>query len=153
MSATLLYRIAAVLLILFAAAHTLGFLSFIPSTAEGIAVRDAMNNVHFQVKDHSYSYGAFYRGFGLYITAYLLFSAYLAWHLGRMAAEHPQAIGALGWVFCGLQLVSVVLSWVYLAAAPTITSALLAACLSLAAWRVRKATARGVTLAAAASLG
>lgn len=153
MRATLLYRIAAVLLILFATAHTFGFLSFVPPTPEGVAVRDAMNNVHFQVRDQSYSYGNFYRGFGLFITAFLLFAALLAWHLGRLAAKQPQAIGALGWAFCGLQLVSVVLSWIYISAPPTITSALLALCLGLAAWRVQKANARGVTLAAAANLG
>jgi hypothetical protein len=141
MTATLLYRIAAVVLILFATAHTFGFLSFTPPTPEGVAVRDAMNNVHFQVKNHSYSYGNFYRGFGLFITAYLLFSAFLAWHLGNMAAKNPQAIGALAWVFFGLQLVSLALSWTYIAAAPAILSALVALCLGLAAWRVRAAKA------------
>jgi len=48
MNATLLYRIASVLLILFAAGHTIGFLNFTPPTAEGIAVRDAMQNVQFK---------------------------------------------------------------------------------------------------------
>src|SRR5260370_1038563 len=48
MKATLLYRIASVLFILFAAGHTFGFLSFKPASPEGLAVRDAMNNVHFQ---------------------------------------------------------------------------------------------------------
>ena len=47
MNATILYRIAAVLLILFAVGHTLGFLSFKPASAEGQAVRDAMNSVRF----------------------------------------------------------------------------------------------------------
>src|SRR5260370_3244735 len=136
MTATLWYRIAAVVLILFATAHTFGFLSFTPPTPEGVAVRDAMNNVHFQVKNHSYSYGNFYRGFGLFITAYLLFSAFLAWHLGNMAAKNPQAIGALAWVFFRLQLVSLALSWTYIAAAPAISSALVPLWLGLAAWGV-----------------
>jgi hypothetical protein len=38
MNATLLYRIAAGLFILFAIGHTSGFLSFRPSTGEGLAV-------------------------------------------------------------------------------------------------------------------
>lgn len=136
MNATLLYRIAAVLLILFAAAHTFGFLSFTPPTPEGVAVRDAMNNVHFQVKNHSYSYGSFYKGFGLFATAYLLFAAFLAWHLGAMAAKHPQAIGSLAWVFFGLQLVSLGLSWIYIAPPPAIASGLVAACAGWAALRL-----------------
>jgi len=63
MRATLLYRIASVLLLLFALGHTVGFLKFKPPTAEGVAVRDAMTNVHFQVSGRDYTYGGFYRGF------------------------------------------------------------------------------------------
>src|SRR5215472_10751607 len=133
MTATLLYRIAAVLLILFAAAHTFGSLTFTPPTPEAVAVRDAMNNVHFQ----GYSYGNFYKGFSLSITAYLLFLAFLAWHLGSVAAKQPEAIGALGWMFCLSQAATLIVAWIYIGAAPAITSAAVAACLGLAAWRVR----------------
>jgi len=138
MRATLLYRIASVSFVLFAAGHTFGFLNFKPPTAEGLAVRDAMNNVHFGA---NLSYGAFYVGFGLYVTLYLLFSAFLAWHLSRLASRLPQAIGALGWVFFAVQLVSIALSCVYIAAPPAVFSALVAACLGWAMWRVRRAEA------------
>jgi hypothetical protein len=37
-------------------------LSLRAPSAEGRAVFDAMNMVHFQVRGASYSYGAFYRG-------------------------------------------------------------------------------------------
>lgn len=131
-----LYRIASVLLVLFAAGHTFGFLKFKPATAEGLAVRDAMNNVHFQVGGSTFSYGGFYTGFGLYISLYLLFSAFLAWHLGTVASKSPQAIGALGWVFCAVQVVSLVLSWKYFSAPPAVFSAVIAICLGWAAWLV-----------------
>jgi hypothetical protein len=98
MNATLLYRIAAFILVLFAAGHTLGFLKFKAPTPEGVAVQQAMDNVRFSLGSKSYTYGDFYRGFGLFCTAYLLFAAFLAWHLGTMARSIPQAIGALGWV-------------------------------------------------------
>ena len=134
MKAVTLYRIASVLLVLFAAGHTFGFLKFKPSSAEGLAVRDAMNNVHFQVGGSTFTYGGFYTGFGLYITLYLLFSAFLAWHLGTIASNSPQAIGALGWVFCAVQVVSLILSWKYFSAAPAVFSAAVAICLGWAAW-------------------
>ena len=67
MTATLLYRIAAVVLLLFAAGHTFGFLKFQPPTPEGVAVRDAMDNVQFKLGSRSYTYGDFYRGFGLFV--------------------------------------------------------------------------------------
>jgi len=46
----------------------------------------------------------------------------------------PQAIGALGWVFFGLQIVGIALSWRYFVLPPTIFSALLAILTGWAAW-------------------
>jgi hypothetical protein len=137
MKATLLYRIASVLFILFAAGHTFGFLKFKPASPEGLAVRDAMNNVHFQVSGSSFTYSQFYTGFGLYATLYLLFAAFLAWHLGDLARSNPSAIGALAWVFVAVQVGSLVLSWKYFLLPPVILSALVAACLAWAGWLVR----------------
>jgi hypothetical protein len=131
--ATLLYRIGSLVLILFAAGHTYGFLAFKPPTAEGRAVFESMQNVRFQVKSAVYSYGGFYQGFGLSITANLLLLVYLSWHLGSMAATNPQSIGFLGWAFFALQLVSLVLSWIYFSAGPAILSGLLAVLLGWAA--------------------
>lgn len=143
MNATLLYRIAAVLLILFALGHTVGFLKFKPPTPEGLAVRDAMNNVRFQLRGAQFSYGGFYTGFGLFATAYLLFAAFLAWHLGGLASTNPQAIGMLAWAFFTLQLASLVLSWIYFLAPPVVLSGLIAFCTGWAAWLVRGAAAGG----------
>jgi len=137
MTATLWYRIAALLLVLFAAGHTVGFLRFKPPTPEALAVRDAMNNVQFQVRGTTFSYGGFYRGFGLFVTAYVLFSAFLAWHLSGLAARNPEAIGSLGWVFLAVQLASVALSWIFFAPAVGVFSGVIALCLGWAAWLVR----------------
>jgi hypothetical protein len=134
MTATLLYRISAFVLVLFAAGHTLGFLKFKAPTPEGVAVQQAMDDVRFSLGAKSYTYGDFYRGFGLFCTAYLLFAAFLAWHLGAMARNNPQAIGALGWVFFGLQAIGIVLSWKYFVPPPIIFSAVLAVLTGWAAW-------------------
>jgi hypothetical protein len=134
MTATLLYRIAAGLFVFFAAAHTVGFLRFTPPTPEGKAVFASMDDVTFQVGRGTYSYGRFYVGFGLYVTVYLLFSAFLAWHLGGLAATTPRAIGALGWVFFALQLTTLVISWIHFSPPPVVTSAVIAACVGWAVW-------------------
>ncbi len=134
MTATLLYRIAALLLVLFAAGHTVGFLKFKPPNPEGLAVRDAMDNVHLQVGGGKLTYGDFYRGFGLFCTVYLLFAAYLAWHLGSMAHSNSQAIGTLGWAFFVLQLASIVVSWIYFLPPPVVLSTAVAICTGWAAW-------------------
>jgi hypothetical protein len=137
MNATLLYRIAAAALLLFAMGHTLGFLKFKPRNAEGVAVLDAMNSVRLQVGSGKLTYGHFYRGFGLFCTLYLLFAAYLSLFLGGLARSNPQAIGSLAWVFFALQLASLVVSWIYFLPPPAIFSALLAVLTGWAAWLVK----------------
>jgi len=49
-------------------------------------------------------------GFGLLFTVYLLFSAFLAWHLGGLARKNPETTGALGWSIFTVQVVNLVLS-------------------------------------------
>ena len=141
MKATWLYRIAAILLVLFSLGHTIGFLNFKPPTPEGIAVHNAMNNVHFQMSGASLSYGSFYVGFGLFVTAYLLFVAFVAWHLSGLAGKTPQLIGTLGWGLFAVQVASLVLSWIYFAGPPIAFSGVLAVCLGWAAWSVQGARA------------
>ena len=134
MTATVLFKIACVVLILFAAGHTFGFLTFKPPSPEGLAVYDAMNNVHFQVGGSKFSYGNFYRGFGLSITVFMLFEAFLAWQLGLLAGSHPGATVVLGWALCAVQVVSVILSWIYFSAVPATFSLAVAVCLGWASW-------------------
>ena len=151
MKSTWLYRIAAILLILFATAHTFGFLKFIPPTSEGRAVLDGMNTVSLQ-PGSVYTFGGFYRGFGLFVTAYLLFSAYLAWYLGSSARRLsvaaaptagipatavPTPAGSLPWVFFFLQLVSLAITCKYFPAPPIISFALVALFSGLAAALMR----------------
>ena len=126
MNATLLYRISAILLVLFAIGHTVGFLKFKPDTPAGVSVMEAMNSVQFQISGKPYTYGMFYEGFGLFATAYLLFAAFLAWHMGMVARATPQALGALAWVFFALNLISAALSWRYFLLPPLVLSVLIA---------------------------
>lgn len=132
-AACALYRAAAVVFVLFAAGHTFGFLSFTPPTAEGVAVRDAMDRVHFSVGNASFSYGGFYRGFGLSATASMLFQAFLAWQLGAMVRTAPRAASSIGWGLCILQVVGFALSCLYFAIAPALFSLAVAVLIGLAA--------------------
>jgi hypothetical protein len=75
MNATLLYRIAAVLFFLFGVGHLYGSLTFLPSSAEGRAVFQAMQDVHFTEKGASLSYGGFLRGFTISLGVQLFFSS------------------------------------------------------------------------------
>jgi hypothetical protein len=139
MSATILFRIASVVFLLFALGHTVGFLSFKPPTAEGLAVRTAMSDVVFKVAGSDLSYGEFYRGFGLSCTVSMLFSAILCWQLGALATVHPQAIAGVAWSLFGVQVVGVVLSVKYFGLPPAIFSAALTAILGWAAFQLSHA--------------
>jgi hypothetical protein len=132
MKATWLFRVAAVAFLLFAAGHTLGFLTFRAPTPEGRAVFDAMHQVHFTVGNTEYSYGNFYLGFGLSCSVAMLFSAFLAWHLGTLARGLPQAIGALGWVFFAVQVAGVLICLKYFGVPQVAFSLAVAVCIGAA---------------------
>jgi hypothetical protein len=138
MTSVWLYRASAVIFVLFAIGHTVGFMSFKPPTAEGMAVLEAMNRVHFQVGGATFSYGGFYNGFGIEISLFNLFSAFLAWHLAGLVRRSPGAIGLLGWTFFALNVGGVVLSAIYFSVIPTVMGSVVAICLGVAAGLVPK---------------
>lgn len=141
MKPTLLYRIACGLFILFAVTHTMGLLNSKQPSPEVAAVRTAMNSVHWRFIGSDITYGGIYLGFGLLLTAALLFSAFVAWHLGWLAGTNPQAIGGLGWAFFVFAVANLALGWIFFFAGPIVASALIAACLGWAAWLVSSGTA------------
>jgi hypothetical protein len=137
MKATWLYRLTAILLLLFAAGHTIGFLKFVPPTADGQAALAAMNTAHLDNSGPTYTYGMFYRGFGISISAYLLFCAYLAWQLGKLARTFPSATGSLPAAFVALQLANLIIAIVYFPTAPISFSAVVFLCAAAAAVATR----------------
>ena len=137
MNATLLYRIASGVLVFFAIGHTYGFLHFKPPSPEVQAVWDGMRNAQFQIGSFRVTIRGFYNGFGLLVTTYMCFTAFLSWHLGNLARTNPAAIGGLGWAFVVVQLASLWLSWYYFFAGPVVFSALAVVCVAWAAWLVR----------------
>jgi hypothetical protein len=127
------FRITAVLMLLFAIGHTLGFLAFRPSAAEGQAVWASMNNVHITEHGSIFTYGGFYRGFGLSLSAFQLFFAWLAWILASMARQRAPGIRAIAWGMFAVMLAEIVLSLRYFSVEPAIFSVISALCFAMAA--------------------
>ena len=100
-----------------------------------------VNNVRFPGGHAGFTYAQVVLGFGLFCSLYFLFAAYLASHLGGLARTNPQAIGTLSWVFFAVQLASLLMSKIYLAAVPFIISALIAICTGWAAWSLKRPSA------------
>ena len=132
MSSSLFYRIAAVLLVLFAIGHTLGFRQTRGMTGADSVV-SLMKSVHFTVQGFPRVYYDFFVGFGLFVTAFLLFSALLSWQL---ASVSQHVFAEIPWVTWGLVvcfLAVTILSWAYFFLAPVIFSILITACLTAGA--------------------
>jgi hypothetical protein len=135
MSTSLLYRIASVLLLLFAAGHTLGFRQVDPGWGVD-ALIGSMKAIHFQVQGMSVTYWGFFTGAGLFVSVFLVFAAVLTWQLSGMPREALRALPLIRW---GLALcfVSITyLSWQYFFIVPLAFSGVIAICLLAAAWLV-----------------
>ena len=142
MSAILLYRISSIVFLVFAVGHTAGFLTFRPAVPEGMAVYEAMRSVHFDLSGSLRSYDDICTGFGLTVSVYMLFCAYLSWHLGWLAHTQPRAIGTLAWVFAAVQLICMALSVRFFFLVPMVFSGAIVVCLLGAAWKLRERSDR-----------
>jgi hypothetical protein len=132
MSTGLTYRAASVLLLIYAAAHQLGFRQVDPKWNADATVA-AMRATTFVVQGQTRSYWDFFSGFGFFCTGLLLFAAVLAWQLGGLAGSVLQTLKVARWAFAGCFVVLTVLTWRYFFPAPTIFSALVSVALVLGA--------------------
>ncbi|MDP9160353.1 MAG: hypothetical protein M3O09_09020 [Acidobacteriota bacterium] len=131
MKASTLYRIAALLILLFDIGHTVGFPWSDPKWAVDLG---QMRSVHFDIQGFSRTYWDFYVGFGLFVTVFLLLAAILAWQLGGLPAETLARMRLTAW---GLALcfgAVTVLSWQHFFMAPIVFSMVIMVCLIAAAW-------------------
>jgi hypothetical protein len=139
MKPSVLYRVAAGLLLLFALGHTLGFRqvnSDWPGTGPLI---DSMRSVHFEAQGFDRTYWDFFSGFGFFFTVFLVFAAVLAWQLGRLSGEPVFArMRTTAWAMALCFVAITGLSVRYTFTTPTVFSTLITACLIFAAWRSAK---------------
>jgi hypothetical protein len=84
--ASLFYRIAAVLLLLFAVGHTLGFRQSDPTWGVDTLL-GSMRSIHFDVQGFSRTYWDLFVAAGFSVGVFYLFAAVLAWQLGGLPAE------------------------------------------------------------------
>ena len=131
MRPTLLLRIAATVNLLFAAGHTIGFLSFHPSSTAGQAAANALAVV-FTEDGSRFSYMGFYKGFGLICTLAMLLIAAWSWWLGELARSTPRATVPPLVMLLLYQLGGLVLAVLYFPVPSVLFSVLLPALYALA---------------------
>lgn len=133
MKASLLYRFAAVLLLLFAVGHTFGFSQTDPTW--GIdGMLGPMRSLHFEVQGFNRSYWDFFVGTGYSVGVFLFFSAILAWQLGSLPAGTLALMRGTTWAFALCFAAITMLSVTFLFAIPIGFSAATTLCLTAAAW-------------------
>jgi hypothetical protein len=133
MKASLLYRIASVLLLLFAAGHTLGFRQNNPDWGAG-ALIDSMRSIHFDAQGFNRTYWDFFSAFGLYFSVFLLFVAVLAWQLAALPEETFARMRGTAWALAICFVAITALSFRYAFTTPIVFSAVITMCLIVAAW-------------------
>ena len=133
MKASVLYRIAAVLLLLFAAGHPLGFRQSDP--AWGVdALLGSMRSTHFDVQGFNRTYWDLFVAAGFCVGVFYLFSAILAWQLGGLPAPTLALMRGTAWAFALCFAAITVVSWRYLFIIPVVFSTAITVCLTAAAW-------------------
>jgi hypothetical protein len=133
MKASVFYRIAGVLLLLFAIAHTLGFRQSDPKWGVD-ALLGSMRSIHFDVQGSNRTYWDLFVAAGFSVGVFYLFAAILAWQLGGLPAPTLALMRGTVWAFALCFAAITVVSWRYLFILPVVFSIVITVCLTAAAW-------------------
>ena len=133
MNASTFYRIAAVLLLLFALGHTLGFRQSDPKWGVD-ALLGSMRSIRFDVQGFKRTYWDLFVAAGFSVGVFYLFAAILAWQLGGLPAETLAVMRVTVWALALCFAAITVVSWRYLFILPIAFSMLITLCLTAAAW-------------------
>ena len=140
MKASALYRIAAVLLLLFAIGHTLGFRQSDPQWGVD-SLLASMRSIHFDVQGFQRSYWDLFLAAGFSVGVFYLFAAILAWQLGKLPAATLALMRGTARAFALCFAAITLVSWRYLFILPIVFSVVITLCLTAAAWLSAKQAA------------
>src|SRR4029077_7111416 len=113
MKASIFYLVAAVLLLLFAVAHTLGFRQSDPKWGVD-ALLGSMRSIHFDVQGFSRTYWDLFVAAGFSVCVFYLFAAILAWQLGSLPAATLALMRSTAWALALCFAAITAVSWRYL---------------------------------------
>jgi len=130
--ASLCYRIAAVLLVLFAVAHTLGFSQSDPAWHVGPLLA-SMQSLRFDVLGSSRTLWDFFLAAGFTVGMLYVFAAVVAWQLGSVPAATLASMRTMAWGFVLCFAAVAAVSCRYLFIVPVVFSVAITACLAAGA--------------------
>lgn len=138
MRASTFYRITTILLLLFAAGHTLGFRQSDPAW-KADALLNSMRSLHFDVQGFNRTYWDLFQAAGFSVGVFYLFAAILAWQFSGLPEQNLGRMRLTAWSFACCFAAITFLSWRYLFLIPLIFSFVITLCLVVAAWLAPKA--------------
>ena len=121
MTASRWLRVAAVIMALFAAGHTMGGRKAWSPIGE-TPVLEQMRTFQFDAMGTSRTYLDFYLGFGFSISVLQVMQAILLWQVGGLAREDARRMRPLIATFLVAAIVSTLITWRYIFLVPTIFS-------------------------------
>ena len=133
MKASLFYRIAAVLLLLFALGHTLGFRQSDPKWGLD-ALLGSMRSIHFNLQGFDRTYWDLFEASGFSVGVFYFFAAILAWQLSGLPPATLALLRGTAWAFAACFAAITIVSWRFLFLIPIVFSFLITLCLMAAAW-------------------
>jgi hypothetical protein len=130
------FRLASYLLGLFTLGHTLGAVVTIPrfGPASDVVVT-AMQSVHVRAQGADCTWYGFYRGFGWFVSIYLLLAAYVAWKLGGMDQAQRAVAMPFGWALLITQAATIPQAFIYFFPAPMVFNSAITLVLGIACVR------------------
>lgn len=132
-----IYRGVAVLLVLFALGHTLGFNKIDPRWGIGEPIA-ALQTIHFTAQGTAgRTYWGFYLGFGYFCSSLMLFAAALAWQFSRLPDELLRRLQLMEWSFAVAFVATTLITWTFFFTAPMVFSTVISLGLIAGAWRAR----------------
>jgi len=133
MKASMMYRITAILLLLLATGHLLGFRQSDPTWGVD-ALLSSMRSIHFNMQGFSRTYWDLFEAAGFCVGILYLFAAILAWQLGGLPPQTLALMRGTSWAFALCFAAITVVSWRYLFIVPIAFSIAITLCLTAAAW-------------------
>jgi hypothetical protein len=133
MKPAIFYRIASVLLLLFAALHTFGFRQVDPQWGVDSMI-GSMRSIHFDIMGTNRTYWEFFVGFGLFFSIFLILAAVWAWQLSNLPRQTLALLRGPAWAlvicFAAVTIVALLYAFIF----PIVFSILILLCLTAAAW-------------------
>jgi hypothetical protein len=137
MSPSLVYRVVAVLLVLYTLGHTFGFAHVDARWGVDVPLAQLRTITFAAQGTPGRTYWGFYLGFGYFCSVLMIFAALLAWQLGALPHDTLRSLQFISWSFAGAFVAATVITWRYFFTAPMVFSAIITLGLAAGAWRAR----------------